>query len=189
MEQPARHNLLTLPREIRNIIYGYLSRNVIHQYHQRSSPTPYIRFEHAPIVSVLLTNSQLRQEYTEVQSVPKMHATMSYIMSHGTPLHDALFWESNAATKRALSRVKCLTVDVGAFDDRSDRLWQDAGVLLENMMGHMPHLSMIEIIHSAQLTAFPYLRINELNDKAVSDVWDHLQGSNKGDKVVPPPPE
>jgi hypothetical protein len=65
-------NLLTLPREIRDQIYTYLTRDLTVQWHRgiddwksTLETTVDIEIKDAPLFHVLLTPSQLRDEYLE----------------------------------------------------------------------------------------------------------------------------
>ncbi|KAF2001544.1 hypothetical protein P154DRAFT_164621 [Amniculicola lignicola CBS 123094] len=57
--------LLTLPREIRDIIYGYLTQDIdaVYNQHEPTSHLVGLRIERCPRLSVLLTHSRLYEEY------------------------------------------------------------------------------------------------------------------------------
>jgi hypothetical protein len=82
-------NLLTLPREVRNIVYGYLSHKLefewrwaINEEHNNPVGSPLydvanVRFENVPEPGVLSAHSRLRAEYLEEDAFHNKQLTMS----------------------------------------------------------------------------------------------------------------
>jgi hypothetical protein len=77
----TRSHLLTLPREIRNEIYGYLTKEIKFDWvweQEFDSDGPYtatVLIEDVPICAILLTHSRLCEEYLEARCFKELHAT------------------------------------------------------------------------------------------------------------------
>ncbi|KAJ8112735.1 hypothetical protein OPT61_g4966 [Boeremia exigua] len=106
---PAPH-LLTLPREIRDEIYGYL--------HQRLEPKSMQVFQvtvsNAPLLPVLLTHSRLHEEYLQADCFRNLAAIVQCRYEHPNA------WLSNSTPLRArdiaaLARVRHTTLFVAMY--------------------------------------------------------------------------
>lgn len=86
MTSTTRPTLLSIPREIRDEIYGYLHKqaNVSHRCNVsqvipiRQSIPVYVRCEIAPVVNIQLVHSQLRDEYRSTMISRGFQATVKF---------------------------------------------------------------------------------------------------------------
>jgi hypothetical protein len=77
--ESSQPRLLTLPREVRNLIYGYLTREVELRGIDKIGDKPTIvTIGNAPYVNVLLTHSRLHEEYKESSRFSQVSATATH---------------------------------------------------------------------------------------------------------------
>lgn len=78
-------DLLSLPRELRDQIYNYLHEKIALRWYyvpsnfpesQGLNPIYDIQIEQAPLISVLLTHSRLKEEYVESVIFKRLSATL-----------------------------------------------------------------------------------------------------------------
>lgn len=110
MATAAPPRLLTLPREIRNIIYDFLSREIdLRTINELGGVATVVHITNAPCVEVLLTHSRLHDEYLEAECFRNLSAAVSRVEQWKT----AIKWPSTAQLKvkddAALARVKTVT--------------------------------------------------------------------------------
>lgn len=99
-------NLLTLQREIRDQIYGYLQREVNVYGDEPDTMLWYkVVLKNAPLVAVLLTHSRLYEEYIQADCFKNLSADADIIF-HPLPLQ----FQPSAADVDACSRVRHLTL-------------------------------------------------------------------------------
>jgi hypothetical protein len=118
----TRSHLLTLPREIRNEIYGYLTKEIKFDWvweHEFDSDGPYmatVLIEDVPICAILLTHSRLCEEYLEARCFKELHATIDANLSIG---HHPGFIEETLAKQQdkttVFARIKHASVFITAF--------------------------------------------------------------------------
>lgn len=120
MNSKAPH-LLNLPREIRNIIYGYLHHVVYLQ--AVFLPAARLRLDNAPYVDVLCTHSTLRAEYQDADCFRMLSATFTserfndlVEFPHNSP-------DQQRASTKALAKVKHLNLVLRDFFARQNESW------------------------------------------------------------------
>ena len=110
MATAAPSRLLTLPREIRNIIYDFLSREIdLRTINELGGVATVVHITNAPCVEVLLTHSRLHDEYLEVECFRNLSAAITRVEQWKNDIK----WLSTAQLKvkddAALARVKTVT--------------------------------------------------------------------------------
>ncbi|KAH7063869.1 hypothetical protein BKA63DRAFT_378849, partial [Paraphoma chrysanthemicola] len=99
-------NLFTLPRECRDLIYSYLTHDIVLDWGYRMYPFPLgghsavqIRVPNAPIVNVLLSCTQIYDEYRQARHFknPCMSINLSehclWRLMEGEPTNQARVFE------------------------------------------------------------------------------------------------
>ncbi|KAJ8116490.1 hypothetical protein OPT61_g2091 [Boeremia exigua] len=107
-------HLLTLPREIRNLIYEHLFHEISLRELVQSTPTLFttlkIHVDNAPLSSVLLVHSQLRDEYLETGPFHRLSITISSrelrFLPHFTPQDLVTFTGSARGSERMRAVVR-----------------------------------------------------------------------------------
>ena len=110
MATAAPLHLLTLPREIRNNIYGFLSRDIdLRTINELGGVATVVHITNAPCVEVLLTHSRIRDEYLEAECFRNLSAAINRV----DQWKDDIKWLSTAQLKvkdnAALARLKTVT--------------------------------------------------------------------------------
>lgn len=111
--ESSRPCFLTLPREVRNLIFGYLNREVELRGIDKIGDKPTIvTLGNAPYVNVLLTHSRLHGEYKESSGLSQLSATLTH-WNVSPEIADA-DWITDVVTverdQTALRHVKIATV-------------------------------------------------------------------------------
>jgi hypothetical protein len=188
-------HLLTIPREIRNIIYGYLTHDVVHEFLWQECPKSSVRasaihFEQAPILSVLLTHSQISEEYCESKCFWNLRASVNYTLSH------YVSWEGGGNTlarpdqetvKQALSHLHEFAIFVEALPIESPCVWDDAQLLSDILIQHMLQLTTIRLAHYSTLEELPLLTLPELETITMAYAAKHYREAEFDEAVAPPP--
>jgi hypothetical protein len=109
---PRMAHLLTIPREIRDLIYGYLTqeRNF---YLERErcyygSKEVDVQVKNAPLLSVLLSHSRLKEEYMESTAFKRLSITLRMSPVYpgpDEPRDPSSFLGWDTALKQAYSRM------------------------------------------------------------------------------------
>lgn len=114
MDSPTgSHHLLTIPREIRNQIYNYLHKSIELRTVESFGTTKVIAgIPNAPLMSVLLTHSQLHDEYRE--SDPFKNVAAIVVNVAGYAEHEKWCWTTDekiaAKDDAALTHLKHITL-------------------------------------------------------------------------------
>lgn len=115
MESTTVH-LLTLPREIRNEIYKYLHRKIYlrsYRYTEVNDTSDWFRradatIQNAPLINVLLTHSQIHDEYREAPCFRRPSAVFNIYIDQWFSRSLATFYMS-PSNQRHLARVRHAT--------------------------------------------------------------------------------
>lgn len=191
-EMASRNTLLTLPREIRNNIYEYLTQEITHRFRWEIGSGRFtsiiIRFDNAPILNVFFTNSQLHDEYKEFSCFTQLRASFNYSISAWNSIGEPGN-PDQTRTKRVLACVRCLSMHFDGLSPDSVFLWDDARYLVRLLQPWLPRLSVLKVTHYRCLDYFPLLSKSELETITLSSIHEHLRGSHMDEEALPPPAE
>jgi hypothetical protein len=122
-------NLLNLPREIRGLIYGYLTHDIVLDWGYRIFPFPLgghsaiqIRVPDAPILSVLLSCTQIYDEYSQARyfKLPSISINLGehcmWRLMEGEPTNQARVFK----VLERIGHVKFSVDSVACFGDAVD---------------------------------------------------------------------
>ena len=119
MVTAAPLHLLTLPREIRNMIYDFLFRWIdLRTINEIGGVATVVAITNAPCVEVLLTSSRLHDEYIESECFRNLAA----VIQRAEPWKDLIKWPSTALPRdkykdtSALARVKSVDLSFAYFE-------------------------------------------------------------------------
>jgi hypothetical protein len=113
-------HLLGLPREIRNHIYSYLFRDfeLIGSLQVKTTKDPYhefsIRVRNAPLLNVLLSHSQLRNEYMSADCCRKTSVLIHWGSSHFALSDGSAIAQTSHRMRVVLAKAKHVTVSIMA---------------------------------------------------------------------------
>jgi len=143
-------NLLSLPREIRDKILSYLHRDIEYEGPLYTDATDdrymavSVRLENAPLLNVLLTHSQIRDEYKDADCFRKLSAILRWgtspwvLMDPNAPrITDDLIFD-------ALARASNVTVTVSTIPMTD--LYTLGSDLAKLGASHVPNLDALRII-------------------------------------------
>tara|TARA_R110002003_G_scaffold149_4_gene13523 strand:+ start:1242 stop:2108 length:867 start_codon:yes stop_codon:yes gene_type:complete len=122
-------DLLNLPREIRGLIYGYLTHDIVLDWGYRIFPFPLgghsavqIRVPDAPILNVLLSCTQIYDEYSQARhfKLPSISIDLSedcmWRLMEGEPTNQARVFK----VLERIGHVEFLVDSVACFGDAAD---------------------------------------------------------------------
>ena len=160
MLKPGDPHLLMIPREIRDQIYSYLHTSI--RLHDTSLPhrhglhrEPSLLLTNVPSLSVLLTHSRLREEYTEV--FRSNDITLRIGLKACTAVNRSSGSVNDKARARAaLAHVRNLVIDITEFSiSLLTRLpWSYCKDLLDEILNFTP---LLRTLHCIDYHALGYL--------------------------------
>ena len=154
LPSPAPH-LLILPREVRNLIYEYLTREVELRGIAKFGDFPVIVALHnAPYINILLTHSRLHDEYKDSSAFLELAATVSH-WNVAAEIADAEWLTDSATVDRdqtAMRHVKIATVQyIHRTDDSTNDLITK---LLTQLVEDMSMLHTLRLTQKTIFTAY-----------------------------------
>ncbi|KAJ4363418.1 hypothetical protein N0V83_009711 [Neocucurbitaria cava] len=156
---PMASRLLTIPREIRDLIYSHLGNSISVEW---TWPTEHLRtknifsprllpqavrlqVQNAPQLSVLLTHSRLHDEYLEIVSRNGLSATVD--LGRGGD-----WWSSHKASTELLDRLRHVNISLSVPFLSSPSL--DNGPIMEDLAdiinGKAPQLASLQVVLQSQ---------------------------------------
>lgn len=144
--------LLTLPREIRDKIYSFLHRDIKFkgplyskaEGNDRRYNAVHFRLRNAPLVNVLLTHSQLRNEYATADCFRRLSAVLRFGSYHFVHFDQDAHHETHPLILEALARAHDVTVTIDTIDNT------DLSVLAHDFLklitSHVTYLGSLRIV-------------------------------------------
>ncbi|KAF2028161.1 hypothetical protein EK21DRAFT_114081 [Setomelanomma holmii] len=155
---------LSLPREIRNLVYDYLTHEVVVDWGYRIFPFPLgghsavrIRVPEAPLISALLSCTQIHDEYSQARHVqlPSVAIDLSeeciWRLMEGQPTNQGRAFKILERVGRVEFSVKC--IDGMTFNQdlwNLEELFVSAEALTQAMSVFAPKLKTIQVNFDAE---------------------------------------
>jgi hypothetical protein len=145
----TRPHLLTLPREIRNEIYSYLTKEVQFRWVWQQATgwdggcIATVLVENMPFCAVLLTHSRLCEEYLEARCFKKLHATIdaNFSISHHPECTEETLAKQQDQTA-VFARIKHARVFINAFESRDVDTLSGLGCALADLVPDLTSLKL-----------------------------------------------
>jgi hypothetical protein len=150
----AAPHLLTIPREIRDEIYGYLSHEVIivcgwelSKHRMGKYKYKCVRFENAPIVALLLTHSRLHDEYLQSAPFKNLHISFKLEPCYCRILENTKNVESEGSViRKAFEGGRTVTISVDCEVGDSEQFWHSVLSTVKSLGKKSPQLSIVRTL-------------------------------------------